>query len=132
MVWICHNDIAEPLLFGFNCIFIPEEIIHAAGFTPVRVLGVYNDDQYNETYFHCRSCEFARNLLHSYMDGCYDFLDGSVFSQCCDALFAVYQNLEKIRKNVYYFWTPFHSKPSGFGSEGANHFIVKEINQILI
>lgn len=102
----------EDNYFGYHCVFTPEEIIHAAGFIPVRMFPTSDSDSYDGKCFHARSCDLARKLLENYSDGKFDYLDGSVFTHCCDTLRAVYETLTLKKENVFYVDTPLSMNSS--------------------
>lgn len=70
---------------GYNCIFVPEEIIHAAGMLPYRVTGdnkelpLANADVYLST----STCSYIRSCLELALGGQYDFLDGYLSTSAC-------------------------------------------------
>ena len=80
---------------GYHCIFVPEEILHAAGFTPIRLFPTSRSNQYIENIFHTRSCEFVRRLAQDFLNDKFYFLKGMLFSSCCDALKALYDRLSE-------------------------------------
>jgi len=71
---------------GCRCIFVPEEIIHAAGMLPYPLYGTAEPVRLADSYFQPCTCEFVRNLFDSAMGGRYSFLDGLVFANTCDAI----------------------------------------------
>lgn len=96
----------ERKYFGYHCIFTPEEIIHATGFTPLRLFPLCEKKTYDCHCFHSRSCEFAKGILDNIQDGSFDFLHGMVFTQCCDALRSVYETVALDRSDVFFVNTP--------------------------
>ena len=101
--------------FGYHCVFTPEEILHAAGFTPLRLFPVRVNEGYKEGCFHVKSCEFARKLFENFQEGAFDFLKGALFTQCCDSLKAVYDLLPRQGEWIFYVNTPI-----SMGSKLAN------------
>lgn len=96
----------ENKYFGYHCIFTPEEIIHAAGFTPLRMFPEPKTKDLRDKCLHARSCEYARKLMESFEVGQFDFLKGAVFTQCCDVLNAVYDVLSLKQDNLLQLNTP--------------------------
>jgi|GEM_PF-1545965 len=94
------------LYCGYLCIFVPEELIHAAGVTPVRLFGAYPENDYSEKYLHGRACEYARNLQESFNRGIFDFLSACVFARTCDTLQAVFRNLSATDLATFYINIP--------------------------
>ena len=91
-------------VFGWLCTYIPEEIIHAAGALPIRIIGYSHEAELDEgnAYLYINNCSFSRSCLQLGLEGEYDFLDGVVGGSTCDGarrLFDVWRQ---------YIGTPFH------------------------
>lgn len=72
--------------------YVPEELIHAAGFLPYRVLGstenISEADRYMPTYI----CVLMRSALDQALKGGYSFLDGLVVAPFwCEAMKPLYE-----------------------------------------
>lgn len=72
--------------------YVPEEIIHAAGFLPYRILGstenISEADRYMPTYV----CVLMRSALDQALRGGYSFLDGLVVAPLwCEAMKPLYE-----------------------------------------
>ena len=71
---------------GITCTYTPEELFHAAGYLPVRVMaregGTPRADEIIQSY----SCSFARSVLDRALAGEFDFADLIVFSHTCDTM----------------------------------------------
>jgi benzoyl-CoA reductase subunit C len=74
-------------VMGWVCIYVPEELLHAAGALPVRISGYAKetDLQDGTAYFYVNNCSFARSCLQLGLRGEYDYLDGFVAGSTCDA-----------------------------------------------
>lgn len=70
---------------GFFCSYTPVEIIHAAGFIPVRITGGYGN--IDQAYQHVPDfiCPYMKRSLEKAMNGQYDFISGLVQGYTCDA-----------------------------------------------
>ncbi len=91
-------------IFGWLCTYIPEEIIHAAGILPVRIMGYAKETELDEgtAYLYVNNCSFSRSCLQLGLQGGYEFLDGVVGGSTCDGarrLFDLWRS---------YIGTPFH------------------------
>jgi bzd-type benzoyl-CoA reductase N subunit len=91
-------------IFGWLCTYVPEEIIHAAGILPIRIVGHSRETDLDEgtAYLYVNNCSFSRSCLQLGLQGDYDFLDGVVGGSTCDGarrLFDLWRN---------YIGTPFH------------------------
>lgn len=70
---------------GFFCSYVPEEILYAANILPVRVRAQgCTATTEADVYMSHVNCSMARSCLEFILTGKYDFLDGLVFSNCCD------------------------------------------------
>ncbi|HEY6002762.1 MAG TPA: benzoyl-CoA reductase subunit C [Anaeromyxobacter sp.] len=113
---------AEPgrKVVAFMPIYVPRELIHAAGMLPVGILGagenleVIHGDAYYQSYI----CRIPRSTLELGITGRLDFVDGFLFPSICDVI----RNLSGIWKlrfpNVYvrYFDVP-QNYADGIGGE---------------
>ena len=95
---------------GFMPVYVPREIIHAAGMLPVGIMGggdqleVIQGDAYYQSYI----CRIPRSTLELGLTGRLDCLDGMLFPSICDVirnLSGMWQILFK-DKYVRYFDVP--------------------------
>src|SRR3972149_6447732 len=73
---------------GWNCIFIPEEMIHAAGFLPYRVTGDNQElglDDAN-VYLYTSTCSYIRSCFQLALDGHFDFLNAYLSCSACEGV----------------------------------------------
>jgi benzoyl-CoA reductase subunit C len=110
-------------------IYVPRELIHAAGMLPLGILGagenleVIHGDAYYQSYI----CRIPRSTLELGVTGRLDFVDGFLFPSICDVI----RNLSGIWKlqfpNVYvrYFDVPQNYKD---GVGGA--YYVQELREL--
>ena len=73
-------------VIAFQCVYVPEELIYAAGILPTRLTGGYGELELEEAnaYMYTNTCSFIRTCLELVLTGQYDFLDGFVASPTCD------------------------------------------------
>ena len=73
-------------VIGYVCIYVPEEIIYAAGVLPFRVSGDNEELELKkaEAYLYINTCSFARTGFQLAIEGQYDFLEGLVTAETCD------------------------------------------------
>ena len=76
---------SRPLM-GWFCSYTPLELIHAAGFTPYRIIGHANPIEEADAHMHPNLCQYIRACLDVALEGGYDHLDGFVFVNSCDAM----------------------------------------------
>ena len=74
---------AQP--FGYLNTHIPEEVLHAAGFTPLHVFGQRRAPERAETRLPAFTCWLVRSALDAAMAGELDFLAGVAFAHTCDS-----------------------------------------------
>ncbi|MBI2875279.1 MAG: 2-hydroxyacyl-CoA dehydratase, partial [Candidatus Tectomicrobia bacterium] len=88
---------------GWLCIYVPEELFHAAGLFPVRVLGAQGRTQKADAHFSSNMCSFTRSCLQAAFDGEYDSLQGIITGNNCDHVRRLYDVWGS------YLQTPFRS-----------------------
>ncbi len=71
---------------GYICTYAPEEMIHAAGFTPVRIRTGPELSTQAEAHLQSFTCALCRSALHQALRGDLAFLSGLVFPHTCDTL----------------------------------------------
>lgn len=71
---------------GYRCIYVPEEIISAAGMLAYPLYGTPEPIRLADAYFQSCTCEFARNLFDHGMKGRFSFLDQLVLANTCDVM----------------------------------------------
>ena len=81
---------------GYRCLYVPEEIIHAAGMLPFPTFGTPQPITKADSYFQPCVCEFIRNLFDLALDKKFDFLDSIVLCNTCDAV-----------RHFYNMWTTY-------------------------
>ena len=103
---------AEPgrKVIGYMPVYVPREIIHAAGMLPLGILGggdqleVIHGDAYYQSYI----CRIPRSTVELGLTGRLDFVDGMLFPSICDVirnLSGMWQLLFE-GKYVHYFDVP--------------------------
>jgi len=80
---------------GHVSCYTPHELLHAAGYLPVRIMGRMGSAiQRADSHLPAFACSFAHNVLEMGLNGELDFLDLVVFVHTCDTM----QNLAEIWK----------------------------------
>lgn len=79
-------------VIGWVCIYVPEEIIYAAGMLPYRISGDNEELELKkaESFLYINTCSFARTGFQLVLEGRYDFLDGLVVGETCDGARRLY------------------------------------------
>ncbi len=71
---------------GYFCSYVPVELIHAAGFVPVRMLVGPAPGEVAGRFMQPFCCSFARSLLEGLGDGTYGYLSAVVMPHTCDTI----------------------------------------------
>jgi benzoyl-CoA reductase subunit C len=76
------------MVCGWACIYVPEELVYAAGLLPIRISGDNEEAKLDtaESYLYINSCSLAKTCLELGLDGRYDFLDGFILGETCDGV----------------------------------------------
>ncbi len=82
---VCKKQDLTPYI-GYFCGYVPVELIHAAGFTPVRLLQGPPPGEVAGRYMQPFCCSFARSLLEGLGDGTYAHLSAVVMPHTCDTI----------------------------------------------
>lgn len=70
-------------VMGCFCSYAPEEILTAAGWLPVRILGAHEPQDVSEKHIFGMFCPFCRDVLAQGLKGRYDYLEGILLTQSC-------------------------------------------------
>ena len=107
-------DISDCILdkkdktIGWLCTYVPEEIIHASGFHPVRIEGSGNPVRKADALLHNNMCPFVRSVLDDAIEGKMSNLSGIVISNSCDAMKRLFDAWSVFLENdtLYYLSPP--------------------------
>jgi len=108
---------AEPgrKVIGYMPVYVPREIIHAAGFLPLGVLGGGADMEviHGDAYYQSYICRIPRSTIELAITKRLDFVDGMMFPSICDVirnLSGIWQLMYEDKKFVKYFDVPQNYK----------------------
>lgn len=112
---------------GYMCSYAPQELLYAAGYLPMRILGRIGETTRADELLQAFSCSFARSVLDSALEGEWPFLSLVLFSHTCDTM-----------QNVADLWrahTPdtevlIVSVPSRTDSEAAVRYYTAELERV--
>ena len=114
---------------GYMPVYVPRELIHAAGMLPVGILGggdsleVIQGDAYYQSYI----CRIPRSTIELALTGRYDLLDGFIFPSICDVI----RNLSGMWKVLFpQKYVRYLDVPQNYQDEVGGTFYVQEM-QIL-
>lgn len=111
---------------GIFCSYTPEEILHAAGMTPVRLMGAVRSLTYADAHLQAYCCSLARTDLDMALAGELGYLEGAVFVQTCDTM----MRLSDIwRRNTNFAYHGDLVLPIRMGEEMSLPFLIEEVRR---
>lgn len=87
-------------IIGWMCSYVPEELIHAAGFVPIRVIGGKENTSMADAHLYINMCSLVRSALEEGMRGKYSYLEGFIALNTCDNI-----------RRLYDVWTHYLPPP---------------------
>jgi benzoyl-CoA reductase subunit C len=112
---------------GYLCSYVPEEIVHAAGYTPVRVRGTTSPLRQVDAHLQSFTCALCRSTLELALGGELDGLTGTVFAHTCDAMQAL-ADLWRMNLKSSHF-VDIVMQPANLGSPAARPYLIAEFNR---
>ena len=114
---------------GYMPVYVPREILHAAGMLPLGILGGGADMEviHGDAYYQSYICRIPRSTLELAITGRLDFVDGMMFPSICDVIrnmSGIWQILFK-DKYVRYF-----DAPQNFKDEVGGVFYANELREL--
>lgn len=116
----------EQKTIGFFCPYVPEELLHAAGFFPLRLMGTPIKMSHVKAHLPSNCCHLVKSSLESLLQGELDFLQGIIFSHTCDSM----QGLSDIWAHQHRF--PIHFDlmlPTHLDSESSRWYLKAEMER---
>lgn len=123
--WATRYPDHQPM--GYLCSYVPEELIHAAGFTPVRLRGTSAPIQFADAHLQSFTCALCRSTLDQTLGGSLDVLSGTVFAHTCDAMQAL-ADLWRMNTNTAHFVDTV-MQPAHLGTPAARSYLVAELHR---
>lgn len=103
---------------GWVCTYTPLELIYAAGFIPYRVVGHSDPIEHADSYISPNFCQFVKSTIDVAIEGGYEFLEGVVFVNSCDAMRRLYDVWKKYVPSKF---TYIIDIPMGYSSLGYKY-----------
>jgi benzoyl-CoA reductase subunit C len=110
-------------------VYVPSEIIHAAGMLPLGILGggenmeVIHGDAYYQSYI----CRIPRSTLELGITGKLSFVDGFLFPSICDVI----RNLSGIWKILFpEVYVRYFDVPQNYRDGVGGEYYVKELQEL--
>jgi benzoyl-CoA reductase subunit C len=122
---------AEPgrKVIGYMPIYVPREIIHAAGMLPLGILGggdqleVIHGDAYYQSYI----CRIPRSTIELGVSGRLDFVDGMLFPSICDVI----RNLSGMWKMMFPgVYARYFDVPQNYRDDIGGNYYVSELAEL--
>jgi benzoyl-CoA reductase subunit C len=122
---------AEPgrKVVGYMPIYVPREIIHAAGMLPLGILGggdqleVIHGDAYYQSYI----CRIPRSTIELGVSGRLDFVDGMLFPSICDVI----RNLSGMWKMMFPgVYVRYFDVPQNYRDDIGGNYYVNELAEL--
>lgn len=115
-------------VFGFFCTYTPEEILHAAGILPLRLLGGKEVLSLADAHLQAFACSLARTSLELALRGDLSYLDGVVFAQTCDTM----QTVVDLWKKLFPQWyIDAVVSPAHLSSPSSQGYFVRELERFV-
>jgi benzoyl-CoA reductase subunit C len=116
-------------VIGYMPVYVPREIVHAAGMLPLGILGGGADMEviHGDAYYQSYICRIPRSTVELAVTGRLDFVDGMMFPSICDVirnLSGIWQILFK-DKYVRYF-----DAPQNFRDDVGGVFYSNELREL--
>jgi len=102
-------------VIGSFCSYTPEELIHAAGFLPLRMNARgHRETALGDSFLSKFNCTFCRTTFDMILKKEYDFLDGVISLNSCDHIRRTYDNwkFENPPKYSHFLSVPHHASPA--------------------
>ena len=122
---------AEPgrKVVGYMPIYVPREIIHAAGMLPLGIVGggdqleVIHGDAYYQSYI----CRIPRSTIELGVSGRLDFVDGMLFPSICDVI----RNLSGMWKLMFpHVYSRYFDVPQNYRDDIGGNFYINELAEL--
>ncbi len=114
---------------GYMPIYVPREIIHAAGMLPLGIVGggdqleVIHGDAYYQSYI----CRIPRSTIELGVSGRLDFVDGMLFPSICDVI----RNLSGMWKLMFpSVYSRYFDVPQNYRDDIGGNFYVNELAEL--
>jgi benzoyl-CoA reductase subunit C len=117
-------------VIGYLPIYVPRELIHAAGFLPLGIVGggdqleVIHGDAYYQSYI----CRIPRSTIELGVSGRIDFVDGMLFPSICDVIRNLSGMWKMMFPNVY---VRYFDVPQNYRDDIGGNYYVNELAELL-
>ena len=116
-------------VIGYMPIYVPRELIHAAGMLPLGIVGggdsleVIHGDAYYQSYI----CRIPRSTIELGVTGRLDFVDGMLFPSICDVI----RNLSGMWKMMFpKVYVRYFDVPQNYKDEIGGNYYTQELVEL--
>jgi benzoyl-CoA reductase subunit C len=116
-------------VIGYMPVYVPREIIHAAGMLPLGILGGGADMEviHGDAFYQSYICRIPRSTIEMAINGKLDFVDGMMFPSICDVI----RNLSGIWKLLFKDkYVRYFDAPQNFREEVGGVFYANEMREL--
>jgi len=114
-------------IVGTLCSNIPEEVIHAAGFLPIRLRAPgLEETSKADAHLHRINCSYSRSILEHLLTGELDFLDGLIATNTCDHHLRLAGEVQDKAGFPVHYFQMYHTQ-----TKGAKEWLIKELEQMM-
>jgi bcr-type benzoyl-CoA reductase subunit C len=111
---------------GYFCTYVPEEIIHAAGFVPLRIRSGSETPSRADAHLQSYTCALCRSALDQALRSDLSFLQGVVFPHTCDTIQAL-TDIWRMSFPDLYVETIVH--PVNLSSSSTRPYLIAELQR---
>ncbi len=113
---------------GYFCSYAPQELMHAAGFTPVRLRGTGEPLRHADAHLQSFSCALCRSTLDRAVSGELDqALAGVVLAHTCDTMQALADLWRMHSADSHFVDTVM--QPANLGTPAGRDYLVAELGR---
>ena len=113
---------------GYMPIYVPREVIHAAGMLPVGLMGSDIEIIRGDAYYQSYICHIPRSTIELGVSGRLDALDGMLFPSICDVI----RNLSGMWKLMFPDrYAKYLDLPQNFDPEVGGTFFAGELRHLM-
>ena len=113
---------------GYMPIYVPREIIHAAGILPVGLMGGDMEIIRGDAYYQSYICHIPRSTIELGVSGRLDALDGMIFPSICDVI----RNLSGMWQLMFPDkYSRYLDLPQNYAADIGGAFYIEELRTLL-
>lgn len=118
----------EQRAVGYMCTYVPEEMIHAAGFVPVRVRTNPQVPTHADGHIQSYTCALCRSALDQLLRGELHFLAGMVLAHTCDTMQAL-ADMWALNIEADKSWVETVMVPTNLVTPSARPYLIAELKR---